>query len=273
MRHVADRPGAAQRISGNGSPIAARLSVYLTYALSIIALLFVWHVVATYVFPSILFPAPVAVLQKLIELVRTQVLLEHVSISLQRILLGFLLGSLVGVPIGLLMGNSRLVRRFLDPYIEFFRFIPPIAFLTPAVIWFGIGEYSKVFLIIYTTVFIVILNTTVGVLRIPENKIRAARCLGASRKQIFVHVSIPATVPFVLTGMRLAMGNSFGTIVAAEMLGASAGIGTLIWTSRMFMLVEDMFVGLVTLGLLGFATDRLFRWLIFRFARKYSPIA
>jgi ABC-type nitrate/sulfonate/bicarbonate transport system permease component len=258
--------------SGERSPFAARLNTYLTYSLSIVVLFVVWHVVATYLFPSILFSTPLAVIRKLVELVRTRVLLEHVSISLQRILLGFSLGSLFGIPIGLVMGNSVFARRFLDPYIEFFRFIPPIAFLTPAVIWFGIGESSKVFLIIYTTIFIVILNTTVGVLRIPQNKIRAAQCLGASRTQIFFHVSIPATVPFILTGMRIAMGNSFGTIVAAEMLGANAGIGTMIWASRMFMLIDDMFVGLITLGILGFATDRLFRWLIFRFAGKYSTV-
>jgi len=246
-----------------------KLNVYATYVASTVAMLVVWHLLATYVFPSALFSAPLEVLKSLVELVRNGTLVEHIAISLQRILIGFLLGSLLGIPIGLLMGNSAFIRHFLEPYIEFFRFIPPIALITVAVIWFGIGETSKVFLIIYTTIFIVILNTAAGVMRIPANKIRAARCLGASSRQIFFSVAIPATVPYILTGMRIAMGNSFATIVSAEMLGANAGIGTMIWTARMFMQVNEVFVGLLVLGLLGFVTDRLFRLLIFRFAGKY----
>jgi ABC-type nitrate/sulfonate/bicarbonate transport system permease component len=252
---------------------ASSLGVYATYAASFLTLIVVWHVAATYLVPSVLFSPPLAVLVRLVELARTGVLFEHVGVSLRRILIGFALGSVLGIPIGLLMGNLRFVKRLLEPYTEFFRFIPAIAFLTVAVIWFGIGETSKVFLIVYTTIFIVILNSMAGVLSIPKNKVRAAQCLGASRWQIFFHVSIPATLPFILTGMRIAMGNSFATIVSAEMLGANAGLGTMMWTARLYMLVDEMFVGLFALGILGFATDRLFRFLIFRFAGKYSPVA
>jgi NitT/TauT family transport system permease protein len=261
---AADRPRTAW---------ASSFGIYVTYGLSFLTLLAIWHVAATYVVPSVLFSPPLAVLAKLVELTRSGVLLEHVGVSLQRILIGFGLGSVLGVPIGLLMGNIRFVKRFLEPYTEFFRFIPAIAFLTVAVIWFGIGETSKIFLIVYTTIFIVILNTMAGVMSIPKNKVRAAQCLGASRAQIFFYVSIPATLPYILTGMRIAMGNSFATIVSAEMLGANAGLGTMMWTARLYMLVDDMFVGLFALGVLGFATDRLFRVLIFRFAGKYSPVA
>lgn len=251
----------------------ASLGVYGTYALSFLTLGVVWHVAATYLAPSVLFAPPLSVLAKVGELARSGVLFEHVGVSLRRILIGFALGSALGIPIGLLMGNLDFVKRFLEPYTEFFRFIPAIAFLTVAVIWFGIGETSKVFLIVYTTIFIVILNTMAGVLSIPKNKLRAAQCLGASPFQIFLYVSIPATLPFILTGMRIAMGNSFATIVSAEMLGANAGLGTMMWTARLYMLVDEMFVGLFALGILGFATDRLFRFLIFRFAGRYSPVA
>ena len=251
----------------------ASLGVYGTYALSFLTLGVVWHVAATYLVPSVLFAPPLSVLAKVGELARSGVLFEHVGVSLRRILIGFALGSALGIPIGLLMGNLDFVKRFLEPYTEFFRFIPAIAFLTVAVIWFGIGETSKVFLIVYTTIFIVILNTMAGVLSIPKNKLRAAQCLGASPFQIFLYVSIPATLPFILTGMRIAMGNSFATIVSAEMLGANAGLGTMMWTARLYMLVDEMFVGLFALGILGFATDRLFRFLIFRFAGRYSPVA
>ena len=274
MQRVTAKAGRAQALPSRGVStwVVAAAREYGIYLLSFVTLFTGGHVLATYIFPSVLFSTPGQALAKFVELVRSRVLLEHIGISLQRIFLGFSLGSLLGIPIGLLMGNIRFFKKFFEPYTEFFRFIPSIALLTIAVIWFGIGETSKVFLIIYTTIFIVIINTMTGVLSIPGNKIRAAQSLGASRAHIFLFVSIPATLPYILTGMRIAMGNSFATIVSAEMLGANAGLGQMIWTARLFMLIDDVFVGLFTLGALGFLTDRLFRFLIFKFAGKYSPV-
>src|SRR6476661_4049766 len=192
------------------------LAVYGAYALGFASLFVIWQLTSIYLVGSVLFPPPTVVLRKGLVLARNGILFEHLSASLQRILAGFIAGSLLGIPIGLAMGSFRPVRKLLEPYTEFLRFIPSVAMITVAVIWFGIGEASKIFLIIYTTIFIVILNTAAGVSAIAPNKIRAAQALGATRTQIFFHVAMPATVPYILTGMRLAMGNSFTTIVAAE---------------------------------------------------------
>jgi ABC-type nitrate/sulfonate/bicarbonate transport system permease component len=245
--------------------------IYGGYAVGFASLFLIWHLASVYLVSSVLFPPPAAVFRKGVVLTRSGVLLEHLSASVQRILLGFIAGSLMGIPIGLAMGSFRPARKLLEPYTEFLRFIPSVAMITVAVIWFGIGEASKIFLIIYTTIFIVIINTAAGVSAIAPNKLRAAQALGATRTQIFVHVALPATVPYILTGMRLAMANSFTTIVAAELIAANEGLGKMLWDGRMFMLVDDIFVSLVTLGLLGFAVDRLFRWSIYTFAGKYSP--
>ena len=246
-------------------------SRYGGYVIGFLSLFALWHLASVYLVSSVLFPPPGVVLRKAVVLVRNGVLLEHLWASIQRILAGFVAGSLLGIPIGLAMGSFRPVRRLLEPYTEFLRFIPSVAMITVAVIWFGIGEASKVFLIIYTTIFIVIINTAAGVSAIAPYKIRAAQSLGASRTQIFLHVALPATVPYILTGMRLAMANSFTTIVAAELIAANDGLGKMLWDGRLFMLVDEIFVSLVTLGFLGFATDRLFRWSIYTFAGKYSP--
>ena len=252
--------------------LARRLwTVYGGYALGFASLFVLWHLASTYLVGSVLFPPPSVVVRKGVVLTKNGVLLRHLAASLQRILAGFVAGSLLGIPIGLAMGSFRPVRKLLEPYTEFLRFIPSVAMITVAVIWFGIGEASKVFLIIYTTIFIVILNTAAGVSAIAPNKIRAAESLGATRAQIFFHVALPATVPYILTGMRLAMANSFTTIVAAELIAANDGLGKMLWDGRLFMLVDEIFVSLVTLGLLGFVTDRLFRWSIYTFAGKYSP--
>jgi NitT/TauT family transport system permease protein len=247
------------------------VTVYGAYALGFASLFVIWQLTSIYLVGSVLFPPPTVVLRKGLMLARNGILFEHLSASLQRILAGFVAGSLLGIPIGLAMGSFRPVRKLLEPYTEFLRFIPSVAMITVAVIWFGIGEASKVFLIIYTTIFIVILNTAAGVSAIAPNKIRAAESLGATQGQIFLHVALPATVPYILTGMRLAMANSFTTIVAAELIAANDGLGKMLWDGRLFMLVDEIFVSLVTLGFLGFATDRLFRWSIYTFAGKYSP--
>jgi len=157
------------------------------------------------------------------------------------------------------MGYFRWVRRLFDPYIEFFRFIPPIAFVTLAVIWLGPGEASKVALIFYTTVFIVTLNTIAGTVSVPELRLRAAASLGAGPLTTLRTVIVPSTVPYMVTGARLAMGNSFLTIVSAEIVAAQEGLGSLIWNARNYSRTEWVFVGIITLGLLGFLFDRILR--------------
>jgi ABC-type nitrate/sulfonate/bicarbonate transport system permease component len=248
---------------------AVRVSLY---ALGFASMFVLWHLAAVYFVKSILFPPPWAVLIKAIELAGDGTLAANIGISLQRILLGFFCGSLIGIPLGLAIGSFVVVRRVLEPYTELFRFIPSTAMITVAVIWFGIGETSKVFLIAYTTVFVVIINTAAGVGSIAANKVRAARSLGASRAQIFFFVALPATVPFILTGMRMAMANSFTSIIAAELVAANAGLGTMIWNARLYMLVDDIFVALFVLGISGFIIDRAFRFAIFTFAGRFSPV-
>jgi NitT/TauT family transport system permease protein len=252
--------------------MTAGVQRFCTYILGFASLFLIWHVCSSWIMPSVLFPTPWKVILKAIELAEDGTLWEQASASLGRIAAGFAGGAAIGIPIGLAIGSFPLVRRLLEPYTEFLRFIPATALITVAVIWFGIGETSKVFLIIYTTVFIVIINTAAGVSAVAPNKIRAARSLGASASQVFFFVALPATVPYILTGMRLAMANSFVTIVAAELVAANNGLGRMIWDSRMYMLVDQIFVALVVLGLLGFTADRLFRWGIYTFAGRFSPV-
>jgi NitT/TauT family transport system permease protein len=245
---------------------------HLIYAASVIGMIVLWQVVATTFFKPQFFPSPPQVLAAGQEMLASGELFEHIGISMQRILMGFLIGSAIAAPMGLLMGAVPVVRAIFDPYAQFFRFVPSLAWLTPVVLWFGIGEISKVLIIVYTTAFIVLINTMVGVSHIAPNKLRAAACLGATPLKAFLHVTLPATLPFILTGMRLAMGNSFATVVAAEMIAADSGLGYLIFNSRLWMATDKIFVGIVCLGTLGLVTDRFFRYLVIRFAHQYGPI-
>lgn len=247
-----------------------RLTTIGGYIAGFALLFLIWHLAATYLVKSTLFPPPGPVLARGWMLIEDGILQEQIVASLKRIAQGFLLGSAIGIPIGLAIGSFKPVRWMLEPWTEFFRFIPAVAMITVSVIWFGIGEESKVFLIAYTTIFVVIISTAAGVGAVGRDKIRAAQCLGANRWQVFGLVALPATVPYILTGMRLAMSNAFVTIVAAELIASNDGLGKMLWDARLFMQIEDIFVALVALGMLGFATDRSFRFLIRAFAGRFN---
>ncbi len=251
-------------------PGTSRAGALAGYVAGFTLLFLVWHLASVLVVRSALFPSPVPVFARAWVLLEDGLLQEAVVASMRRILQGFLIGSALGIPIGLTIGSFRLARLLLEPWTEFFRFIPAVAMITVAVIWFGIGEESKVFLIAYTTVFVVIIATAAGVGAVGRDKIRAAQCLGASRLQVFALVALPATVPHILTGMRVAMANAFVTIVAAELVASNDGVGKMLWDARLFMQIDDIFVALISLGLLGFATDRVFRLLIRAFAGRFN---
>jgi ABC-type nitrate/sulfonate/bicarbonate transport system permease component len=249
----------------------SRAATVAGYLVGFALLFLVWHLAAVFVVHSALFPPPWPVFVRGWALIEDNILQEQIVASMRRILQGFLIGSACGIPIGLAIGSFRPVRMLLEPWTEFFRFIPAVAMITVSVIWFGIGEESKVFLIAYTTIFVVIIATAAGVGAVGRDKIRAAQCLGASKLQVFALVALPATVPYILTGMRLAMANAFVTIVAAELVASNDGLGKLLWDARLFMQIEDIFVALISLGLLGFLTDRVFRLLIRAFAGRFNP--
>ncbi len=240
-----------------------------SYAIAVAALVAAWQLASNAYDVPVLFPSPLAAVRKAVDLVREGRLQHDIAISLWRILAGFVIGSVLGAIVGLMMGSFRVVADVLNPYVNFLRFLASIAWVSIVIIWFGLGETSKIVLIVYTTTFVVLLNTIAGVLAVHPTKIRAARCLGASAARIFVHVTFPATLPYILTGVRLAMMNSFMTVVSAEMVAADSGIGFLIFNSRQWMETDAIFVGMFTLGVLGLATDRILQLLIGTFLWRY----
>ncbi len=237
---------------------------------SIVAFLVLWQVVATYLVSPFFLSSPTTIALALVELAHDGTLQSDAYSSLTRILAGWIIGSAVAVPIGLAVGASGIVKAAIDPFIHFFRFIPSIALITLFIVWFGVGEESKVGLIIYATGFIVMVNTSTGVVAIPEDKLNAARCLGASEWQVFLHVVVPATVPYIFTGMRLAMASSYLVIVGAEIIAANSGLGYLVWVSRLYFHIDWMFAGVIAIGAFGFITDRLWRLLGRTLLKRYT---
>ncbi len=257
------------RLSPSANRHLSRIVHLLTAFVSVGCGIALWGLASRHFTPLFL-PSPALTWQAFGELWQDGTLWNAVVASSARILSGWGFGVLVGVPTGILMGHFGIVRRLLDPYIEFFRFVPPIAFVTLAVIWLGPGEASKVALIYYTTVFIVTLNTIASVLSVSELRLRAAAALGAGPLTTLLTVVVPSTIPYMITGGRIAMGNSFLTIVSAEIVAAQEGLGSLIWTARNYGHTEWVFVGIITLGVLGFVYDRIVRFLARRLLRRYE---
>lgn len=245
---------------------------YRTLALSSASILLaflLWQFLSTYVVNPFLIPPPLEVFRTAIPMLMSGEILADVSISMTRILVGFITGSAAAIMLGVLLGRIKLLHDLLDPIIELLRFLSPTAMIPIAVIWFGIGEMSKYFLIFWGTFFIVLINTVAGVWRAPIARQRAAECLGANQMQIFVLVVIPSAAPYIVTGMRIAMASSFMSIIPAEILAADSGIGYLLQKSSMLLQTPRIFVALLTICILGFIADRIFRFLVDRTLARY----
>lgn len=235
---------------------------------SILAGIAIWAI-ASHGLHSPLFPSPLAIVRAGAGMLLDGTLAKDAAVSLQRIAIGFGFGCAVGIPLGLAMGLYRPVHVIFDPYVQFLRFVPPIAWLIPAIMWFGIGEVSKILIIFDMTVFLVLLNTIAGVAAVRRNHVRSALCFGASRWQIFAWVIFPATMPYIVAGARIAMGNSFAAVVGAELIAANAGLGYLIVDSGTWLAMDSMFAAMLTLAVLGIVADLLFRSLTGRLLRPY----
>lgn len=264
--------GSAGTLTRDVPTVAApmRNARVIRVAIGIVLFIGIWQVLHTYFINPFLLPSPLQVLKTMWALCESGELPNDIYASSRRILIGYLGGSTVGIVMGLLMGRFRSVNDLMTPFIEFLRPLSPVALLPLILIWFGIGEFAKYVLVGYTAAIIVLISTAFGVNRMPINRIRAAQCLGASEWQLFVHVVIPSVIPYVVVGMRTALGFSFMAIVAAELIAAESGIGYLIMQSRILIQVDQTFAGLITLSLLGALSDLLFRLTVSRATARYQ---
>lgn len=181
---------------------------------------------------------------------------ENTSASLVRVLLGFGLGVAVAIPAGFLMGWYWLARGLVEPWVQFFRTIPPLALIPLVIVILGIGEDAKVFVIFLAAFLACVLATFQGVRNVDVTMINAARVLGAGDLTIFARVVVPASTPFIFVGMRVALGSAWATLVASELIAAPAGLGRMMQSAAQFLQTDRIVVGIIMIGLLGFVMDR-----------------
>jgi ABC-type nitrate/sulfonate/bicarbonate transport system permease component len=205
----------------------------------------------------VLFPAPLQVFQSFVDLMRDGSLPRDVAASLLRVVQGFLLALAVALPIGVVMGISPVARGLLEPLLELIRPIPPIAIIPIAMLWFGIGEFSKIFIIMYGAFFPILVNTMAGFAEVDPIHIRAAQTLGATRWHVFRDVIIRSAFPYMVVGARLGMGMAFIVLVAAELIASSVGLGYLINDARYRFRTDQILLGMACIGILGFLLNKL----------------
>lgn len=237
--------------------------------ISWIILFGVWIIAAKLNDPDFL-PSPKATFEGFIEIVKSGVLWQDIKVSMIRVFFGWTRGLLFAIPVGLLIGQFKVVRAVIEPLISFFRFVPAIGFLTLFLMWFGVGEGSKLALITYAVVFPVVVNTIAGVAGIDPVKYQAAESLGATKLRTFFTVTVPGAVPGILTGVRLGLSGAIISIVAAEMLAANEGLGYLIYTSRLYYRTDWIFVGIFILGIIGFVADKVIRFVAHKLFKFYG---
>ncbi|TAA63941.1 ABC transporter permease subunit [Shinella sp. JR1-6] len=245
-------------------PRGRSLPVAIISAVTIGVIIAAWGLASVYALVSPVFlPSPRQVVLALYNLVVTgfvdSTLAEHVGASLTRIFGALIASILIGIPAGIAIGTSRLGRGVLDPIVEFLRPLPPLAYLPLIIIWVGIGEASKITVIALSMLPSIILSTSAGVRGVSKDHVNAARSLGASRAQVLREVVLPSAVPSILTGVRIALGAGWTTLVAAELVAATSGIGFMIQSAAQFLVTDIVIAGIIVIALIAILLEYIAR--------------
>ena len=252
-----------EEVRGPGTRRAGFFGWLLYYSPGILflaALVALWQAMWYFqVFPEQYISYPVQVFWTFVELIRTDhpdaQLGRNMIASLKAQVTGFLLGGVVGIPLGIIIGSAEYARRLLIPFIRFIYPIPGIAWVPFAILWFGAGQSATVFAIFITAVFPMLVNTMVGVSSLENQYVRVMQVFGTPRWLAYRRVIIPGAFPFILAGIRLGYGVGWRVIVGAEMLSAISGLGYLIDRARWAFLVHEMIVGIITIGIIGLTVE------------------
>lgn len=229
----------------------------LCLMLSIAIAFILWLIISRLPATGTVFVSPSLVGEAFIENIRNGILLVHIRDSLIRVILGFALGFVVSIPVAFLLGWYEGFRVIVEPWIQFLRTIPPIALIPIVIVMFGIGTSAKVAIIFFAVFLTMVVTIYQGVRNVDNTLIKAARVFDATDTQLFFNVIVPASVPFILTGVRLGLATALTTLVAAELTGAATGLGTMIQQAGMYFQMDVVLLGIIIIGIIGFIFDKI----------------
>lgn len=235
-----------------------KILISLTLPISVVI---IWALLTTFtgLIPSYFLPSPSEVLKSFGALLVNGQLIADTSLTLLRVVLGLLVSAMVGIPLGIIMGWSQKINDLTSLTIGILRPIPPIAWIPFAILWFGVGLESAIFIIFVGSVFPILINTMDGVKRVDKVLLETAYTLGANQRQTLRKVVLPASLPSIVTGLKVGVGVGLMCTVAAEMIGSNNGLGYLIFTSTSMLDTGSAIVGMLTIGVIGLGADYLFK--------------
>lgn len=259
MRNRPTKPGEIYGVPGGGEST-------LISVVTGLVLLGLWLLSTSLGWIKPLFlPSPLAIFDEFLKILSegfaNYTLWQHVWISMLRVFGALALACVTAIPVGLAMGMNRVMRGIFDPPIEFYRPIPPLAYLPLMIVWFGIGELSKVLLIFLAIFAPVAIGTRSGVKSAAIEQVHAAYSLGANRWQVLAQVILPAAAPEIITAVRIGMGVGWTTLVAAEMVAATSGVGFMVLTASEFLQTDTVILGIIIIAAIAYAFDMAMRWL------------
>ena len=240
-------------------------STTLISAITVVVILVFWWLASHLRWvPPLFLPTPEVVFERLYESAAGKLtdapLAEHFGWSMFRVFTAFVAACVTAIPVGIAMGVSRVMRGIFDPPIEFYRPLPPLAYLPLIVIWFGIDELSKVLLIYLACFAPLAMSARAGVRSVSQEQIHAAYSMGATKQQVIWHVIVPAAMPEILTAMRIAIGFGWTTLVAAEMVAANKGLGQMVLNASNFLRTDIVIMGIIVIGAVAYLFDLLMRY-------------
>ena len=232
--------------------------------LTFVVLGLAWYIVTKFELVSEVFiPSPAKVLNCFVDTLfngyKGYPLMKHLGDSMFRLLTAFAIAMITAIPLGLASGYNSKIRAVFDPIVEFYQSLPPLAYYTILVIWLGIGDTSKITLLFLAAFAPLFIASMSGVKSVKEDYVNGAYTLGANRGQVFRHVIFPACMPYIFTGIRTSMATSYGTLVAAEMVAATTGIGWMVFDASRFMRSDIIFMGIIVMGITSIILDRTIR--------------
>lgn len=274
--HLSENRAEAATLNRSSSISIFRKNLPLIVSIgSVLSILVLWFVVTTLkIIPELFLPSPAAVWQKFIEVSQQgfmkATLWQHLAESIGRVFSALIAAIVIGVPLGLWMGLNKWVRAVFDPLVELLRPIPPLAYLPLLVIWFGIGETTKVLLIFFSILAPIIISSAHGVISHLKNRERAALSLGATRLQVLQYVILPIALPHILTGVRIGLGVGWSTLVAAELVAADRGIGFMVQSAAQFLITDTVILGIIVIAIVAVSFELFLRWLQKQLAPWYG---
>jgi len=265
---------SAAAAAARRTPSSFRHRLSLISIVAVLVVLLLWQLSGSlgWIDPLLL-PPPDEVLRTARELLvsgyRQTALWEHFLISVARALGAFAVAIAVGIPLGLCMGMAPTLNAILDPFVQFLRPLPKIALIPLVIVWFGIGEGAKFFLIFISSFLSIVVGAVAAVSGVGQGRVRVAQTLGASRRQIFLHVVLPNALPELFTSVRLSIGIGWTSLIAAEMVAANSGLGWMVINAGSYLRTDIVLLGILLLGTTGYFFD----WLLLRLQRHFAPWA